>query len=131
MRSYQSLLPCLADGINFDCTSHTNTAFFHAFANGRRRKGNISSTTTDDGTLMDKLAIQKHIYTFYLDLFASDSPSLLSLRRSFWNLEQCVSVEENLALSLSFLPQELDAVLKETKTDTAPGPDGLPVAFFF
>ena len=38
--------------------------------------------------------------------------------------------EENLALSLSFLPEELDAVLKETKTDTAPGPDGFPVAFF-
>jgi hypothetical protein len=30
----------------------------------------------------------------------------------------------------SFLPEELDQVLKETKTDTALGPDGLPVVFF-
>jgi hypothetical protein len=26
--------------------------------------------------------------------------------------------------------EELDAVLKDTKTDTAPGPDGLPVLFY-
>jgi hypothetical protein len=30
----------------------------------------------------------------------------------------------------TFLPEELDQVLKETKTDTALGPDGLPVVFF-
>jgi hypothetical protein len=30
----------------------------------------------------------------------------------------------------SFTPEELDVVLKETKTDTAPGPDGLPVMFY-
>jgi hypothetical protein len=26
--------------------------------------------------------------------------------------------------------EEIDEVLKETKTDTAPGPDGFPVSFF-
>jgi hypothetical protein len=31
---------------------------------------------------------------------------------------------------LSFSQQELDEVLAQTKTDTAPGPDGFPVAFF-
>jgi hypothetical protein len=30
----------------------------------------------------------------------------------------------------SFTAEELDFVLHETKTDTAPGPDGLPVLFF-
>ena len=98
-----------------------NTAYFHAFANGRRRKCNILSLMTTDGPITDKRAIQEHIYSFYLDLFASDSPSLLSLRRNFWCQEHCVSTEENLALSLSFLPQELEEVLRDTKTDTAPG----------
>jgi hypothetical protein len=33
-------------------------------------------------------------------------------------------------LSLSFTREELEEVLKHTKTATAPGPDGFPVAFF-
>ena len=107
-----------------------NIVFFPAFANGRRRKCNISSLSTYVGPITDKMAIHEHIYTFYLELFATDSPCLFSLRRDFWTPEHCVSEEENLALSLSFLPRELDEVLKDTKTDTAPRPDGFPVAFY-
>ena len=31
---------------------------------------------------------------------------------------------------LSVLPEEMEQVIKETKTDTAPRSDGLPMAFF-
>jgi hypothetical protein len=41
-----------------------------------------------------------------------------------------VSDLENEELRRSFTPEELDVVLKETKTDTAPGPNGLPVMFY-
>jgi hypothetical protein len=41
-----------------------------------------------------------------------------------------VSVEENENLLRSFSQEELDEVLKETKVDTAPGPDGFPVMFY-
>jgi hypothetical protein len=30
----------------------------------------------------------------------------------------------------TFTAEELDCVLHETKTDTPPGPDGLPVLFY-
>jgi hypothetical protein len=41
-----------------------------------------------------------------------------------------VSSQENDDLMRTFTVEELDAVLHETKTDTAPGPDGLPVLFY-
>jgi hypothetical protein len=37
---------------------------------------------------------------------------------------------ENLALELTFTPEELDEVLSIMKPDSAPGPDGLQVVFF-
>ena len=37
---------------------------------------------------------------------------------------------ENDALGLTFLPEEIDAALLGMKVDTAPGPDGWPVAMF-
>ena len=60
----------------------------------------------------------------------SEELKVLGLQNNLWSETGRMSEEENLALSLSFLPRELDKVLQDTKTDTAPGPDGLPVAFF-
>jgi hypothetical protein len=42
-----------------------NTAFFHAFANGRRRKCAISSLISDSGTITGERELQAHIYDFY------------------------------------------------------------------
>ena len=41
-----------------------------------------------------------------------------------------VTVEENEGLGLAFLPQEIDQAALGMKSDTAPGPDGWPVAMF-
>ncbi|KAK1616897.1 hypothetical protein QYE76_022414 [Lolium multiflorum] len=41
-----------------------------------------------------------------------------------------VSDEENAGLARTFSEEELEAIVKDMKTDTAPGPDGFPVAFF-
>jgi hypothetical protein len=47
-----------------------------------------------------------------------------------WAEDQCVSLEENIKVTITFIEQDLDEVMAQTKTETAPGPDGLPVAFF-
>ena len=60
-----------------------NIKFFHAFGNDRRRKCRITSLLTPAGPVSDKLGLQRHIYQFYLDLFTSYSPHLLSLKRNF------------------------------------------------
>ena len=58
---------------------------------------------------------------------------VVGLQDDFWEPASRVSQVENdrLALaSLAFLHVEIDKALADMKTDTAPGPDGWPVAFF-
>jgi hypothetical protein len=105
-----------------------NTKFFHAFANGRKRKCAIFALQSPSGLVTDNMAIQEIIYAFYRDLMGDDEPKMLSTHPRLWAGQRCVSDLENEELRRSFTPEELDVVLKETKTDTAPGPDGLPVA---
>jgi hypothetical protein len=107
-----------------------NTKYFHAVANGRRRKCTISTLSSGSGFVSDKLEIQKLIYDFYRELMGSEDPFPISLVKGIWTQDQCASQEDNDSLIRSFLPEELDQVLKETKTDTALGPDGFPVIFF-
>jgi hypothetical protein len=76
------------------------------------------------------LKIQKLIYDFYRDLMGSEDLYPISLVQGIWSGRQCATSKDNDVMIRSFLPEELDQVLKETKTDTAPGPDGLPVIFF-
>jgi hypothetical protein len=60
----------------------------------------------------------------------SEEEKLLSLSLDLWVGDSLVSPQENDDLMRSFTAEELDWILKDTKSDTAPGPDGLPVIFF-
>jgi mannosylglycoprotein endo-beta-mannosidase len=107
-----------------------NTAYFHAIANGRHRKCAIRSSMTEEGEISGQERIQEHIYQFYMGLMGTDEPKFLGLHSNCWVGNVLVSADESDALALSFTREELDEVLKGTKTATAPGPDGFPVAFF-
>jgi mannosylglycoprotein endo-beta-mannosidase len=107
-----------------------NTAYFHAVANGRRRKCNISALETRDGTITDPGLIQAHIYEFYRELLGTPAQRVCGLAPSTWGSAGQVSSAENEALCLTFSEDELEQVIQEMKTDTAPGPDGFPVLFF-
>jgi mannosylglycoprotein endo-beta-mannosidase len=50
-----------------------NTAYFHAVANGRRRKCTISTIVTPSGPTSDPNIIQQVIYNFYHELLGSSS----------------------------------------------------------
>jgi hypothetical protein len=107
-----------------------NTKFFHAFANGRKIKCAIHSLTSDQGVVTEKGAIQGLIYCFYRNLMGAEEPKLLSIQPGLWSAQQMVSSQENDELMRSFTAEELDFVLHETKTDTAPDLDDLPVLFY-
>jgi hypothetical protein len=108
-----------------------NTAYFHAIANGRRRKCTIARLVTDQGIITESRDLQKHIYDFYRNLMGAEGENrLFSLAQDTWVADRRVSDAENEDLMLSFSGEEVDGVLKAMKVDTAPGPDGFPVIFF-
>jgi hypothetical protein len=45
-------------------------------------------------------------------------------------VEEQVTDAENEGLALTFTEAELESIVKDMKSDTAPGPDGFPVMFF-
>ena len=107
-----------------------NTAYFHAVANGRRRKCYISLLQTDAGPIRDPKLIQDHVYSFYRDLLGTEAPRHLGLVSNTWSGATRVSDEENNSLLLTFSEEELERLVMDMKVNTAPGPDGFPVAFF-
>jgi hypothetical protein len=73
----------------------------------------------------------EHIYGFYQGLMgAKGDPSRFSLAHNLWDEELWILEGENRELELTFSPEEVDEVLASMKSDSAPGPDGLPVVFF-
>jgi hypothetical protein len=108
----------------------SNTAFFHSFANGRRRKCAIFSLMGDDGEVFEGAQLHDHIYSFYKKLFSRDQGGGLRLQESIWSGDQVVSPEDNLLLTRPFSMEGICGVISEMKLNTAPGPDGFPVLFF-
>jgi hypothetical protein len=107
-----------------------NTAYFHAVANGRRRKCTISTLNLGNEITNDTKKIQAAIYDFYRDLLGSAGSRSCSLSPRTWPLHAQVSREDNNHLMVTFSESELDYIVREMKSDTAPGPDGFPILFF-
>jgi hypothetical protein len=107
-----------------------NTAYFHAVANGRRRKCNIASLVVEGRPISDKREIEEHIYSFYPNLMGASEPRCCRLGLEMWNSAPRASAEENEGLLRTLSENELERIVKDMKSDTAPGPDGFPVVFF-
>jgi hypothetical protein len=61
-----------------------NTAYFHAIANGRRRKCSIPCLWDRDNLLEDARDISDHVYSFYKELYVAGPRSGVSLSADFW-----------------------------------------------
>jgi hypothetical protein len=105
-------------------------AYFHAITNGRHRKCAIRSLLSEDGEIIGQENIQEHIYQFYMGLMGTKEPKFIALQANCWLGNEIVFAEDNDDLALSFTSEELEEVLKGTKTATALGPDGFLVVFF-
>ena len=105
-------------------------AYFHAIANGHRRKCSIPCLWADDHLLEDPRDISDHVYSFYKELFTAGPRTGISLASDLWLVGARVSNSENAELTLPFSLEEVTRAIMEMKANSAPGPDGLLVIFF-
>uniref|UniRef100_A0A453CMW0 Endonuclease/exonuclease/phosphatase domain-containing protein n=1 Tax=Aegilops tauschii subsp. strangulata TaxID=200361 RepID=A0A453CMW0_AEGTS len=117
-------------GLKWTLKGDANTQYFHAYANGRRRKCSILRLQSEQGLLLQHSEITQHIYDFYISLMGTDEAQQARLSTDVWLPYQKVLHSENEELGLAFLPKEIDDALLSMRTDMAPGPDGWPVAMF-
>ena len=93
-------------GMKWALKGDANTGYFHAYANGCRRKCAILRLQLEQGLLLSQGDIAKHIYDSYIQLMGSEEPKLAGLRHDLWDQTQCVSSQENEELPLSFFPKK-------------------------
>ena len=80
-----------------------------------------------DGHLLEEAPdLSTHIYS---DLFTAGPRTGVALAPDFWPLGARVSSDENGILLQPFQPEEIRREIMDMKANSAPGPDGLPVAF--
>ena len=115
---------------NWILHGESNSAYFHAIANGRHRKCSIPCLWADGVLLEDARDISAHIYSFYKELFKAGPRTGISLSPHLWPAAARVSDAENVELTLPFSVEEVTRAVMDMKTNSAPGPDGLPVIFF-
>ena len=71
-------------GVKWVTKGDANTGYFHAFANGRKRKCTILRLQSDQGVLVSQADISRHIYNFFLSLLGMAEGKILRLRDDFW-----------------------------------------------
>jgi hypothetical protein len=71
---------------NWILKGDANIVYFHAIANGRRRKCSIPCLWDNDRLLEDNRDISAHTYSFYKELFTATPHSGLALAVDFWPL---------------------------------------------
>lgn len=104
-----------------------NTKYYHAKANGRKRKNMIYSLDQEEGEIKGQSDLMKYITNFYKQLFGPPPENDFTL-----NLEgiAMLSEAEKERLIRPIEMEELKKVFFGMENNKAPGPDGFPVEFY-
>jgi hypothetical protein len=107
-----------------------NTAYFHAVANQRRRKKQISVLDGPSGPVTEVKDMLTVATDYYKDLFSWEARPDISLDQDFFSLDEKVTREENDSLDCRFTLEEIREAVFGSYADGAPGPDGLSFMFY-
>ena len=107
-----------------------NTAYFHALANQRRRKKQISVLKGPDGPVEDTKSIINIAVDYYKQLFGREETLDITLDDDFWDPSEKVSNEYNRKLEANINEEDVRAAVFGSYAEGAPGPDGFPFLFY-
>lgn len=106
----------------------SNSRFFHAYANARRKKNRIVKLMDDTGhCFYNPKDLNRTAGDYFKGLF---SPSSGQYDSVVGVLDRRVSVEDNNLLLASFSNKEFYQALKQMHLDKVSGPDGFNPSFF-
>ena len=103
-----------------------NTRYFHAKANGRRRKNHIISLDQEEGKIEGEQELKKYITDYYKNLFCK--PDIANVRLDIDNANR-ISQEEADELVKPFSMEEIKKAVFQMEHNKSPGPDGFTAEF--
>ncbi|KAE8656259.1 hypothetical protein F3Y22_tig00117005pilonHSYRG00262 [Hibiscus syriacus] len=106
-----------------------NSSFFHASANGLRKKNWIEGLESEGGVWCDRLEdIFGIASSYFSSLFSSSAAN--PDEEILQAIEQCIEPCDNDMLCREFSVEEVTTVFSQVNPSKAPGFDGLPSQFF-
>lgn len=124
---YFKFFACSKLSFSKKIVSFSNTKYFHAKANGRKRKGQIHYLRHEEEEIEGQSNLLTYITNFYKNLFGHSKTISISLTM---NDVVKVSEEDKADLTKSFTLEELKTMVFGLKKNKAPGPDGIPGEFY-
>lgn len=108
-----------------------NTKFFHAKSSAYKRKKKIWGIENSHGSqLKEKEEIESEFSSYFQEFFTTTSPTPNQIKAVLKEMPAKVSPKMNAQLEKRFTVEDIAEALSQMCPTKAPGPNGLPAAFF-
>lgn len=106
----------------------SNTKFFHAQANARKKKSNVIQLRNDNGELVTgHIEICEVVKSYFSQIFSQEKSQDVNSLPIF---DSVITDAQNAKLEGEFTFEEFSVALKQMHPDKSAGPDGLNPAFY-
>ncbi|KAH9663932.1 reverse transcriptase domain-containing protein [Citrus sinensis] len=108
-----------------------NTKVFHAKASARKKKNRISGLEDENGKWIEEDdKVEQLICDYFTHIFTTTNPSQSQLHAALETVPAKLTEDMRKFMDQPFTTEEVEGALAQMCPTKAPGPDGLPAAFF-